>query len=543
MKEKRYQAFSNKIDFSEFDHIIIGSGIGGLTTAVWLAKAGKKVAVLEKHYVPGGFTHSFKRKNGYQWDVGVHYIGNLGEDGILKKLFNHLSDSQLEWESMGKVYDKVFMGGDEYDFVAGKENFRKKIKEYFPDDQEAIDQYLKLIDKSNRLGRAFFFEKTFEPLLSKSLGWLIRQAFKKYSQKTTHQVLSTITKNKKLISVLCAQCGNYGLSPKKSSFAAHAMVISHFLEGGYYPKGGAPEISLKSIETLNAFGGKVFINAEVKKIITKKNRVKAIVVRDTTIPCKSVISNIGVANTFKKLLTKKESDYCNFNLKKVKASTSHLCLYIGLDKSDQELNLPKNNIWFHHSYDIDKNLEAFPFETLPSRFAYLSFPSAKDKRWQKKYPHKATIQALAVGNYDWFSKYENLPWMKRGKEYEAIKKEFENNMLKKVYQLLPEIKGHVVVTEVSTPLSTKYFSNYQEGEIYGLEHSPTRFKLPFLRFTTKIKGLRLVGQDITLVGVGGAIISGMLCATTILKFKSWTAFKNLNKTNNELLLEQKKRLN
>ena len=109
-----------------------------------------------------------------------------------------------------------------------------------------------------------------------------------------------------------------------------------------------------------------------------------------------------------------------------------------------------------------------------------------------------------------------------------MKASFEKQMLKKLYKLFPQIKGHVVVTEVSTPLSTKHFSNYQSGEIYGLAHTPERFSLPFLKPETKIKGLRLVGQDITLVGVAGAMLSGMLCAVTILKYRVWKIFKEMN---------------
>ena len=108
---KLYDTFSSDLDFSGIDHIIVGSGIGGLTVATWLAKAGKKVVVFERHYVPGGFTHSFKRRKGFQWDVGVHYMGNVGEDGGLRKLFNFLTDKRLDWESMGEVYDVVHIDG------------------------------------------------------------------------------------------------------------------------------------------------------------------------------------------------------------------------------------------------------------------------------------------------------------------------------------------------------------------------------------------------------------------------------------------------
>ena len=100
-------------------------------------------------------------------------------------------------------------------------------------------------------------------------------------------------------------------------------------------------------------------------------------------------------------------------------------------------------------------------------------------------------------------------------------------MLSVLYKFFPQIKGTIIASEVSTPLSTENFTNYKNGEIYGLAHSPERFTLPFLRPKTPIRGLFLTGQDITLVGVSGAMLSGLLCATTILKFNSWKIFKEI----------------
>ena len=99
-----------------------------------------------------------------------------------------------------------------------------------------------------------------------------------------------------------------------------------------------------------------------------------------------------------------------------------------------------------------------------------------------------------------------------------LKEEYAKIMLHRLYVLFPQIRGHVIITDVSTPLSTKHFSNYKYGEIYGIDHNPELFNLKF-RTKTKIKGLVLAGQDITIVGVAGAMISGMLTAITILKFK------------------------
>ncbi len=526
---KPYQKYTSDTEFTDVDHIIVGSGIGGLTAATWLAKAGEKVVVLERHYVPGGFTHCFKRKDGFKWDTGVHYVGNVGEGGPLRNLFDFITSKQVNWNPMGDVYDQVVMGDKTYEFKAGQSAFRNQMISYFPDEEVAIDDYLNLITHSNRRANAFFFQKAFPPLLNVSLGAVIRKRFGKYAQRTTLEVLSEITSNKELIAVLCAQCGNYGLAPKYSSFGVHALVIGHFMEGGYYPEGGTDQISNHAIQTISDYGGRVLTKAEVSEIVIEKNRVKGIRIGERFIPCKSVISNVGVYNTFEHLVSPETKLRCKVDFDSAEPATGHIGLYVGLNASDEALNLPKHNIWYFKNNQIDVMMDTLTIDDAPSRYAYLSFPSAKDPDWKVNHPDSATIQMLTMGRYEWFLKYEESKWMKRGDEYLALKERLKLEMLETLYKCVPQTKGHVSYAEVSTPLSTKHFSNYQHGEIYGLAHTPARFKLPFLRPETKVKGLRLVGQDITIVGLASAMLSGMIAAITILKFRVWKLFRGMNK--------------
>src|SRR5262245_56285627 len=129
-----------------WDAIVIGSGLDGLTTAALLARhAGKRVLVLERHYTAGGFTHTFHRP-GYEWDVGVHYVGDVHRRGsLLARVFDHLSGGALEWADMGDVYDTIVIGEDRYELVAGRERFRARMHEYFPRRKAAIDRYLERV--------------------------------------------------------------------------------------------------------------------------------------------------------------------------------------------------------------------------------------------------------------------------------------------------------------------------------------------------------------------------------------------------------------
>jgi all-trans-retinol 13,14-reductase len=520
MPVRYYNRYDENVNYDGFDHIIIGSGIAALSLAGCLAEFGQTSLILEKHHKPGGFTHSFKRKKGYQWDVGVHYVGGLAENRRANKIFKFLSDGELEWEYMGDVYDVIRIGNENYEFVSGKKKHIAKIKSYFPNEHEAIDKYFELIDTSLKSNQNFFVEKVLPLWLSQLIGGRMRKKFMQFAEKTTYEVVSALTDNQRLITVLCGQCGDYGLPPKESSFAVHAMVVNHFIYGGYYPVGGADRIAHYISKKNESKGCKVLVNAGVDEVIIENGHATGVKIGEKIIKASNVISTAGIHNTFNKLLPTEWHAKFGYSPTDIQTSTGHLCLYLGLNKSDQELQLPRYNVWCYAHDDIDKVFDEIDYSNAGQKFAYLSFPSSKDREWQKRHPNKATIQALSLGKFEWFEAYQDQTVMKRDEDYRAMKASFEKNMLDKVFELYPQLKGNIEVMEVSTPLSTQTYANYAHGEIYGLAHNPKRFTLPYLRFNTPIKGFYLSGQDIVTCGVGGALMAGVLCAVSILGFKS-----------------------
>jgi all-trans-retinol 13,14-reductase len=512
--------YSSDLTKAHYDAIIIGSGLGGLTTAVCMAKAGKKVLVLEKHYVIGGFTHTFKRKK-MEWDVGVHYVGQVNiKNSTMRKAFDYVTNGKLQWDDMGEIYDQTIIEGDVYNFIKGKEPQITQMIAYFPEEEAAIRAYYQLIDKVSADAGSYFAEKTMPDWLSKLVGYKLQRKFYEYSNKTTYDVLSSLTSNKKLIAVLCAQCGNYGLTPKKSSFGAHAIIIAHFLDGGNYPVGGAASIHKYITEVIEHHGGILAIKADVKQIIIENNKAIGVEMQNgDKLFATNIISNAGAHNTYNKLIPATVSQPEQIiELNKIKPSVSHACIYIGLNASDEALQLPKHNIWYYENYDLDAaNEHHVKTKDSASPLFYISFPSAKDSAWQLKHPGTATIQVIGSYPYEWVQEWENTQWGKRGDEYDAKKEALKNAFLEKLYTILPQIKGHVDICELSTPLSTMHFSNYNKGEIYGLEHTPERFRLKLLRPRTSYKNLYITGQDVLCVGVSSALFSGIITAICVLK--------------------------
>ncbi|MCF2876471.1 MULTISPECIES: phytoene desaturase family protein [unclassified Tenacibaculum] len=515
------QSYKKKPTLQEkYDTIIIGSGMGGLATAAILAKEGQKVLVLERHYTAGGFTHIFKRK-GYEWDVGIHYIGDVQRDkSILKKLFDYVSNGDLKWEDMGDVYDKIIIGNKQYDFVKGVRNFKKQMITYFPEEEQAINKYVDTVFEAVKASKNYYISKTLSTIPNAIAGGFLRKPFYKYSDKTTYEVLREITDNEELIKVLTGQYGDYGLPPKQSSFSMHASVARHYFDGGSYPIGGSSQI-VKTIDpVIEAGGGTILVSAEVDEVLINKGKAIGVQMKDgKQILAKNIISNAGLITTYNKLLP--TSIVKKYQLKKhlqtVNPSVAHVSLYIGLEGTPEELQIPKTNYWVYpakgdHDTCVHNYLEDL---SKPFPVVYMSFPAAKDPDWKNRYPGKSAIDIITLVPYEMFEKWKETSWKKRGDDYEEIKEQIAQRLLKELYKQLPQVEGKIKHYELSSPLTTEHFVNYQKGEIYGLDHSPSRFRQPFLKPKTPIKNFYLTGQDIVTAGIGGALFSGVLSATAV----------------------------
>ena len=515
------QSYKQKHDTpTHFDVIFIGSGMGSQAAAAVLAKDGKRVLVLERHYTAGGYTHVFKRR-GYEWDVGIHYIGEVHrEKSVLRKLFDHITDSQLQWADMGEVYDRVVIGAKTYDFRKGVQEFKDQMKAYFPAEADAIDRYVELLFQMTRLSRDYFTEKALPKMLQQLMGKRYRKAYLSYAGKTTLAVLEELTSDQELIKVLTGQYGDYGLPPGKSSFAMHAAVAKHYLQGGAFPVGGSSQIMETVAPVIGAAGGKVLTNAEVSQILIENNTAKGVRMADgEEFYAPQVVSGAGIFTTYQKLVPPEIAQKHQFTqqLEQVTPSAAHVCLYVGLNGSPDELKLPKANYWVYpddmahdaavERYEKDLNAE-FPV-------VYISFPAAKDPTWSSRYPGKSTIDIITVMPYDLFREWEDTRWKKRGEAYETQKEVMAQRLLEELYKREPQVKGKVDHYELSTPITTRHFMNYDRGELYGLDHDPDRYHKRFLQPRTPIKNFYLTGQDVVTAGIGGALFAGFLTASAM----------------------------
>ena len=479
---------------------------------------GWKVCVLEQHYTAGGYTHSYDR-NGYEWDVGVHYIGDVGAPTRTRKMFDFITGKKLEWAPMDDEYDRFFIGDKVFSAVAGRQEFQDNLVRQFPAEEHAIKQYMQLLNVVGRGLSLFTAGRLLKPW-QRALAWpYLKLRTPSVLFRNTYEVLSELTDNPELIAVLCGQWGDMGLPPRKSAFMVHAMIARHYLYGGYYPVGGSWKIAETIIPKIRKSGGEVFTYALVKKILLEGRRVTGVEMADGFhIECNQVVSTAGIDNTFTRLLPESAVQQAGYKplLKTVGPSMAHLGVYIGLKKTAGQLGLPKTNFWIYPGHDYDKAVDDFVQDPeAPFPVVYISFPSAKDPDYLNRRPGTATIEIVAPAPYEWFEKWQDTTWGKRGEDYDAFKARLGERLMQYLYGRLPQLEGKVDYYEVSTPLSTNHFCAYQKGELYGLDHDAGRLQQKWLGPCTRFKGLWLSGQDVLTCGVTGAMMAGLMTTTSM----------------------------
>ncbi len=513
---KKDLPWSNKLPDGRFDDIVIGSGMGGMTAAALLAKMGRRVLVLEQHYVPGGFTHTFKRPH-YEWDVGVHAVGEVTEKSVTGRLLTQLTDGRLRWTSLGEVYDEFYYPDDfRIDFPDTPDKFRANLVEAFPREEAAIDEYLRLVREVSGSMKSYYLSRTLPriPLVGGLVdATLARKAEKSFSQRT-EDVVRGLTANDHLRTVLTAQWGYYGSVTRRSSFAMQALVTKHFQWGGYYPEGGSGSIARELLRTVANAGGWTTIRADVETVLIEGGRATGVRLKSgQEVRARRIFSAAGVRATVDRLLPPAAVDaQWARSIRRLRPAAAHLCLYLGFKGDIRQAGAGAANKWFFETWDRD--VEGWPVH--PGRveddcpILYCSFPSLKDPHHDPGPDQRHTGEVVTFVPWHEFEPWLGTRWHRRPEAYEAFKKELEARLLAHFLRRMPGLEPMLDHVELSTPLSTDHFVRPSAGSIYGLEPTPERFANPWLRPRSPVPGLFFANSEVATVGVIGAMMGGVL---------------------------------
>jgi all-trans-retinol 13,14-reductase len=500
----------------KFDAIVIGSGIGGLTTAALLAKQNKRVLVLEQHFTPGGFTHGFERKGKFHWDVGLHYIGEMGEGSPYRSIFNYLTNGKLKWQQMPDLFDKFVYPDFTFAVNANVDRFKADLIQQFPQEKAGINKYFKDIQSAATWFIIHYLFELFPAFLQPLLKLIFRQ-FGKIATQTTQNYLDRHFQSVPLKAVLASQWGDYGLTPAQSCFGIHGVVVTHYFSGGWYPVGGGSAIAPPMIETIERAGGKVMTQRRVTEIIIKSGVAIGVKVANAAHPNREpeiysapkIVSDAGAFNTYVKLIPSSVSVPYRESILNFPKGEPVFTLYLGLKESAQKLGFQGENHWIYDTYDHEEIGQARSIDShnLP-QFAYLSFPSLKNDAARGH-----TAEIISSANYDDFGQWQGRTWRKRGNDYNELKSQIANSLIQFVESHYPGFQDLIEYAELSTPLTIEHFNASDCGSIYGIPCIPQRLEQPWIASKTPIENLYLTGTDTFSPGIVGSMMGGVKTAS------------------------------
>ena len=500
---------------ASWDTIVIGSGSGGLTAAVALARAGQRVLVLEQHYLPGGWCQSFSLE-GYRFSPGVHYLGGLGPGGGLRRLYEGLGLSDdLEFCEMNpEGFDHFLIEGERFDVPRGFARYFARLCARFPSEREGLERYFTTLQRVNEDLRRCDERLSFPAVLGVPFA---APALLAWGFRTLGALLDRCVRDPLLRAILAAQSGNHGLAPSRVSLPLHAAMVAHYYDGAFYPRGGAKRIALALIKALRRHGGQIRLRARVRQILVERGRVFGVeLASGERILSPSIISNADPAVTFGELLPPEHGQRERRKARRMEYSVSMLSVFCAVEMDLRRLGYDSGNYWWYRHRDVGA-IYARAEESLPGAHVdslFLAITTLKDPGHRHDGRH--TVEMFTFVPYAPFARWKGTPPGERGPEYERFKESLGDKLVASAEQVLPGLRRAMVFRSVSSPLSSGYYCAAPSGCAYGTAKTP--WQMGPLSFATEssVAGLYSCGASTVSHGVAGAAMTGLLAAKRVL---------------------------
>ncbi|MGE8556093.1 MAG: phytoene desaturase family protein [Chryseobacterium jejuense] len=489
----------------EYDILVIGSGLGGLVSALILAKEGLKVCVLEKNNQYGGNLQTFSRDK-LIFDTGVHYLGGLSKGQNLNRFFSYLEImDELELQQMDEDgYDRISFGDDaiEYPHAQGYENFVEQLSTYFPEEKENLENYCEEIQyvcnqfpRYNVVGKDNYNEEILHL--------------------NTKRFIESVTQNKRLQAVLLGSNFLYAGDSENVPFYVHALTVNSYIQSAYKCVKGGSQISKLLIRKLRQYGAEVHKHSEVSEFIFNENNtltsVKTKLGKEYA--AKQFISNIEIRSAIKLIGEERlKKSFLNRVLSWQPVS-SCFSVYLVLKLK----YLPNFNYNFYHYSSEDQVWNAYRYhkESWPETYMLSSTPS-------KHHPEFAeSLTAISYMDFDEVKQWETTvntvaDEHERGKQYERFKLEKTEKMIDALEKKIPGLRHAIQQIYTSSPLSYRDYIGSFDGNMYGYMKNSDNPLKTMVSPRTKIDNLFLTGQSVNMHGILGVTIGAFNTCAEIL---------------------------
>ena len=516
------------------DVAIVGAGLGGLVAGANLARAGKRVAIFDHHYVAGGCATQFQRGGKdarYRFDVGLHYIGDCGPEGPIPTMLGEVG-AHVDFEPLDQDgFDTLVFPDLTFRIPANLDTYRDRLVAAFPREHRGIDRYVRLVREVGTIGRSI---QRSDGRVTARIGLevLLKGRLLAANQGATiGAFLDTCTRDPKLRAIMLGQSGDYGLPPSKVSALLHCGLADHYFRGAFYPRGGGQVIADRLAEVVEAAGGTIHLRHGIARILVEGGR--AVGVRTEPrhgesheVRADVVLSNADLHATAGQLLDPADvpGDW-RARMLDTKMAAAIFITFLGVKADLAALGMKRSNYWQFDTYDME---EVYRVPTNPEDLrvhaAYVTSASLKEPGSSHHAPpgvQSLEVMAILPGEARFWGATHDaaIGWSyKKDDAYAALKGRIEDELIARVDALFPGVADAIVFRESATPLTHSRFTRAAMGTGYGIAATPAQFNQGRPGYRTPVRGLYLCGAS-TRAGHGivGAMLSGRSAARRVLR--------------------------
>ena len=425
-----------------YDVIVIGAGIGGLSAGALLARRGYSVAVFEAMPVAGGYCTSFRRR-GHTFDSCLDAISGCGERGWLRRILRELEvENEAEFVRLDPLRVDNF-AGKIVEIPGEYSAFKEKLFELAPKEKEGAAGLLKVMEEIYRTAMVTHPEVLYN---DKRLLRKTGSALSKYLGRTYKDLLDDFIKDERIRAVMSDRSAFMGLPPSKVSAVAMATMFMTFaIGGGYRIKDGAQRLTDAFVIALRLHGGELFYRSKVEEITRENGRVAGVKIDGQMVRAKSVVSAIDANKTF---------SIAGMEIQKraLRPSVSFFMVYLALDGI---INLP-HSMGYYPDYNIESTFTGISTDIV-SPGASMEIINYSGISPSMAPGGKSTVMLMAKAAYGY-----KEPWY-------TCKKEVADRMIEQAERVVPELKGRISYSEAATPFTLERYTGNSAGAAFGWE--------------------------------------------------------------------------
>jgi prolycopene isomerase len=458
---------------SNYDAIIVGSGMGGLTCATYLARRGLSVLVCEKESRPGGLMTSFKKK-GFVFDFTHPPIGSAG-------LVFHVLDDLGVRRELEFLESHFRVVAPHFDFIPHSvEDVIRALSKAFPQEKTGIKAYFSLLQRISleicdastgenpllKEGRERLL--AFLPFLFDSRGLFLD--YFRHKNALAEKKIRNLIHNEDLRNFLIS----FGFSNRKNVLL-DALVWNTLAEDCYYPAGGMGSLPATLVKFIRRFGGQVITGRQVDQILFRRGRAAGVLLEDgTEVKSRFVVSNADYKKTFLDLLPPSATPpRFRSRVREARVCESQFTAFLGVNLPPEQLvSGPAPHCLHFPTYMYtDFNRADRDEAYFQKAWQFISVPSLIDPSLAPPGKSVVTIRTWSTARYrdGWAGGREGR---EKNRPYLRLREQVGRDMIASAERVLPGLASNIEYFEFATPVTYERVTGNEQGALAGWTMDP-----------------------------------------------------------------------